>query len=336
MGAGVGLCYRPRMSGITKIDPGTQLPATLAEPLKKAKDFLSGSVPENTKRAYASDWAGFTDWCEDKGVSPLPAHPASVAAFLADESAHCKPATLRRRLASIGKMHGINGHPNPCSTEAVKGTMKGIERQFGIAQASKAPATHERIEKMIASCPAVTLDGLRARAILLLGYAGAFRRSELCDLLVDDLKWSKEGVVITVRRSKTDQRGKGMVKAIPFVDGPLCAGTALRVWLTAAEIDSGPVFRAFLRNGKPKPERLSDHAIAIIIKEAASRCGLDAAEFSGHSLRAGHVTEARSRGVADAQTMSTTGHKRVETLDMYDRRENAFQKTSAGDVLRRK
>ena len=136
--------------------------------------------------------------------------------------------------------------------------------------------------------------------------------------------------------SKTDQRGKGMVKAIPFVDGPLCAGTALRVWLTAAEIDSGPVFRAFLRNGKPKPERLSDHAIAIIIKEAAARCGLDSTEFSGHSLRAGHVTEARSRGVADASTMSTTGHKRVETLDMYDRRENAFQKTSAGDVLRRK
>jgi site-specific recombinase XerD len=322
------------MSNITRIDPGGQLPTSLAEPLNKAKEFLLDSVPENTKRAYASDWAMFKDWCDEKGVCPLPAHPASVAAFLADESAHCKPSTLRRRLASIGKMHGVNGHTNPCSAEAVKGTMKGIERQFGIAQASKAPATHEKVEKMIASCPAVTLDGLRARAILLLGYAGAFRRSELVALECADLKWAKEGVVITVRRSKTDQRGKGIVKAIPYVEGPLCAATALRVWLTAAQIDRGPVFRAFLRNGKPKDEALSDHAIAIIIKEAALRCGLDASEFSGHSLRAGHVTEARSRGVADAQTMSTTGHRRVETLDMYDRRENAFQKTSAGDVLK--
>jgi site-specific recombinase XerD len=324
------------MGDIIKIDPGASLPATLAEPLKKAKDFISESIPENTKRAYASDWAGFTDWCDEKGVCPLPAHPATIAAFLADESALCKPSTLRRRLASIGKMHGINGHPNPCTTEAVKGTMKGIERSFGIAQASKAPATHAKVEQMIAACPAVTLDGLRSRAILLLGYAGAFRRSELVALTCDDLKWSKEGVVITVRRSKTDQRGKGMVKAIPFVSGQLCAATALKVWLTAAEIDSGPVFRAFLRNGKPKGAPLSDHAIAIIIKEAATRCGLDSSEFSGHSLRAGHVTEARSRGVADSQTMSTTGHKRVETLDMYDRRENAFGKTSAGDVLRPK
>lgn len=322
------------MGTITKIDPGGTLPATLAEPLEKAKSFVSNSVPENTKRAYASDWAGFTDWCDEKGVCPLPAHPGTIAAFLADESARCKPATLRRRLASIGKMHGVNGHPNPCSTEAVKSTMKGIERSFGIAQESKAPATHEKVEKMVAACPAVTLDGLRARAILLLGYAGAFRRSELVALTCEDLKWSKEGVVIAVRRSKTDQRGAGMVKAIPFVEGPMCAATALRVWLTAAQIDSGPVFRAFLRNGKPKSEPLSDHAIAIIIKEAARRCGFEAEEFSGHSLRAGHVTEARSRGVSDSSTMSTTGHKRVETLDMYDRRENAFQKTSAGDVLR--
>lgn len=324
------------MSGITRIDPGPSLPATLAEPLGKAREFIKDSVPDNTKRAYASDWAGFTDWCSEKGVQPLPAHPATISAYIADESARCRPSTLRRRMAAIGKMHGVSGHANPCSTESVKSTMKGIERSFGIAQETKAPATHEKIEKMVESCPAVTLDGLRARAIMLLGYAGAFRRSELCELKVEDLKWSKEGVVITVRRSKTDQRGKGIVKAIPFVEGPLCAATALRVWLTAARIDSGPVFRGFLRNGQPKPDKLSDHAIAIIVKEAARRCGFEAAEFSGHSLRAGHVTEARARGVSDASTMSTTGHRRVETLDMYDRRENAFQKTSAGDVLRRK
>lgn len=322
------------MSGITRIDPGTSLPATLAEPLKKAKDFLSESIPENTKRAYASDWAGFADWCDEKGVVPMPAHPATIAAYLADESAHCKPSTLRRRLAAIGRMHGINGHANPCTAEAVKGTMRGIERSFGIAQASKAPATRSKIEQMITRFPTNTLDGLRARALLLTGFAGAFRRSEMCELRCEDLKWTPEGVVISVRRSKTDQRGKGMMKAIPFVPGDLCAATAIKAWMTAADIDSGPLFRGFTRNGRPKPTALSDHAVAVIVKEAARKCGLNPNDFSGHSLRAGHVTEARSLGVADAQTMATTGHKRVETLDLYDRRENAFSKTSAGDVLR--
>lgn len=323
------------MSGITRIDPAGQLPSTLVTPVEKAKEFIRDSVPENTKRAYASDWSGFCVWCEEKKVSPMPADPRTIAAFLADESDVCRPATLRRRLASIGKMHSIAGNPNPCSTEIVRATMKGIERNFGIAQASKAPATQARLEQMVNACPAMTLDGLRARAILLMGFAGAFRRSELVALNVADLKWTPEGVLVTVRRSKTDQRGEGILKAIPFVNGGgLCAATALKVWLTAAGIDSGPVFRGFRRNGKPKNEQLSDHAIAIIVKEAARKCGFEASEFSGHSLRAGHVTEARSRGVSDSSTMSTTGHRRVETLDKYDRRENAFQKTSAGEVLK--
>ena len=322
------------MANITKIDLTSSLPDTLIEPLEKAKDFIREAIPENTKRAYASDWLGFSEWCSEKGVQNLPAAPHAIAAFIADESQHCKPSTLRRRLAAIAKMHSISGHPNPCSAEAVKSTMKGIERIHGNQQTHKAPATHDKIEKMLAVCPALTLDGLRARAIILLGYAGAFRRSELVALTVNDLRWSSDGVVVTVQRSKTDQRGKGMHKAIPYVTGPLCAATALKVWLTAAQIDSGAVFRSFNRNGVPKPTPMSDHAIAIIIKEAARRCGFEALSFSGHSLRAGHVTEARSRGVADSSTMSTTGHRRVETLDAYDRRENAFQRTSAGDVLK--
>lgn len=321
------------MSNITKLTP-VDLPITLIDHVEKARDFIKDSVPLNTQRAYASDWALFSDWCDDKRVSNLPAAPHTVAAFIADESQHCKPSTLRRRLAAITKMHSIAGHPNPCAVAAVKSTMKGIERTFGVAVASKAPATYDKVEKMIGVCPATTLDGIRARAIILFGYAGAFRRSELVNLLVDDLKWSADGVTVTVRRSKTDQRGAGHTKAIPYIKDALCAATALKVWLTAANIKDGYVFRGFTRNGMPKAAgRLSDHAIAIIVKEAARRCGLESITFSGHSLRAGHVTEARSRGVADSSTMSTTGHKRVETLDAYDRRENAFQRTSAGDVL---
>jgi hypothetical protein len=322
------------MSTLTRID-SPSVPASLAEPVAKARDFIEASVPENTRRAYASDWALFTEWCEEKGVCALPASAAVIAAFAADESKGSKPSTLRRRMAAIRKVHQTAGHPNPCDNEAVRATLKGIERSYGVAQVGKAPATRAAIEKMVNACAPNTLDGLRSRAILLVGYAGAFRRSELVALDCADLRWSDEGVVITVRRSKTDQTGKGMVKAIPYVrDGGLCAATALRVWLTAARIDSGPVFRSFNRVGTPKPTPMSDHAVSIIVKTCAGRCGFDASVFSGHSLRAGHVTEARSRGVADASTMSTTGHKRVETLDGYDRRENAFSKTSAGDVLR--
>lgn len=322
------------MSNLTTID-SPNVPKTLEKPLAEARAFVEASVPENTRRAYAADWALFSDWCEEKGVSNLPSSPAVIAAFIADESKGSKPSTLRRRMAAIRKVHQTAGHPNPCDAEAVRATMKGIERSYGVAQMGKAPATLAAIEKMVNSCAPNTLEGLRSRAILLIGYAGAFRRSELAALTMDDLKWSDEGVVITVRRSKTDQRGKGLVKAIPYVrDGGLCAATALRVWLTAARIDSGPVFRAFNRVGAPKPTPISDHAVAVIVKTCAGRCGYDPSVFSGHSLRAGHVTEARSRGIADASTMATTGHKRVETLDGYDRRENAFQKTSAGAVLR--
>lgn len=321
------------MPNITRID-SQSLPATLVEPAEKARDFIRDSVPENTKRAYAADWTLFSGWCEDREVKNLPADPRTIAAFAADESAYCKPSTIRRRMAAIRKMHSIAGHPNPCEAEVVRATLKGIERNFGSRHESKAPATRERIEAMVNACAPDTLEGLRTRAILLIGYAGAFRRSEIVALHMADLKWSNEGVTIIVRHSKTDQTGKGMVKAIPYINGGLCAATALKVWLRAAGISDGPVFRSFNRNGLPKPTPMSDQAIAIIIKNAASRCGLDSTIFSGHSLRAGHVTEARSRGVADASTMATTGHKRVETLDIYDRRENAFSKTSAGSVLR--
>jgi integrase len=325
------------MSGITKIDSAAGVPLALVEPLEKAREYVKESVPENTRRAYAGDWALFSEWCREKRVSNLPADPRTIAAFIADEAQHSKPATLRRRLASIGKMHAVSNHPNPCAAEAVKATMKGIERAFGIAQEGKAPATLSKIEQMVAACRPDTLDGLRARAILLVGYAGAFRRSELAELTCSDLKWTDEGVSITVRRSKTDQRGRGMVKAIPFVSGGgLCAATALRAWLVAAGIDSGPVFRSFARNGRPKPSAIRPSIVNIIVKSCAGKCGFDAADFGGHSLRSGHVTEARSRGIADSTTMATTGHKRVETLDGYDRRGNAFQKTSAGTVLTRK
>jgi integrase len=320
---------------IEKLPPNLYGP--LAPAFAAAKEYAAKSIPKNTQRAYASDWSDFAGWCDDRGIPPCPADPLSVVAYVADRADSLKPSSLRRRLAAIAKAHAVKGLPNPCSVEAVKTTMRGIEATHGVRVTAKAPATFDALGSMLATFEDRTdLEALRARAVLLVGYAGAFRRSELCALDVRDLAWSKDGVVITVRRSKTDQRGIGLDKAIPFVGGPTCAATALKAWLDGAKIKDGPVIRPLTRDGGTVVRQLSPQSIALIVKGAALAAGLDYDTFSGHSLRAGHVTEARARGVADSATMQTTGHKRTETLEMYDRRNNPFSKGSAADVLRGK
>ena len=315
--------------------PQTADLAALAPQLEAAKEYILAGVPKNTQRAYASDWSDFSGWCADKKCAPLPANPQAIVAYLSDQARDKKASTLRRRLAAIAKMHSIKGQPNPCSTEIVKATMRGIEATLGTRTTGKAPVTHEALAKMIAGFGNRTdLDTLRSKALLLVGFAGAFRRSELCALQMTDLTWSPEGVVILVRKSKTDQRGEGLQKAIPYVGGPMCAAGALAAWVRACGVGNGPVFRALGRDGTVSARAITDQSVALIVKGAAARVGIDPSTVAGHSLRAGHVTEARSRGVADAATMQTTGHKRVETLEMYDRRNNPFSKGSAANVLR--
>jgi site-specific recombinase XerD len=320
----------------------SQLTKTIAAPLdlhravEEARAYVTASVPESTQRAYRADWEAFTGWAKEHGVTPLPAKAETVAAYVADRAQSVRPGTLRRCLAAISKAHKLAGHPTPCTVEPVPSTMKGIERVAGVATTGKAPATFNAIEKLVSTFPADTLEGLRNRALLLVGFAGAFRRSELVAIEVKELAWSDEGVVVTVPRSKTDQRGQGQTKPIPFVSGRLCAATALKAWLTASGIKNNAVFRGFYSNGDTRPMALTPQTVALIIKSACVRAGLDPEKYSGHSLRAGHVTEARSRGVADADTMSVTGHKRIETLNTYDRRGNPFAKTSAGAVQGRK
>jgi len=320
---------------VVKPAPAGALSTELAQAAERAAEYVRSSVPANTQRAYAADWATFTEWCAVHRAQSLPADPRVIASFVADQAKTLRPSSLRRRLAAIAKMHKIKGLANPCGAEPVPSTMKGIEATHGTAVRAKAPATLSIVEKMVATCRIDSLEGIRNRAILLLGYAAAMRRSELVALNVPDLEWTHEGVILTIRRSKTDQRGEGKRKAIPFVEGPFCAARALKAWLIGSGIDSGPVFRAF-SGGGVRAVSLSPQAVAVIVKHAAAAAGLPAESYSGHSLRAGHVTEARAQGVSDALTMNTTGHKRVETLNMYDRRSNLFEKTSAGSVLTKK
>jgi site-specific recombinase XerD len=307
-------------------------PLDLHRAVEEARSYVTASVPESTQRAYRADWLAFTGWAKEHGAASLPAKPETVAAYLAERARDVRPGTLRRCLAAISKAHKLAGHPTPCTVEPVPSVMKGIERSLGTATTPKAAATFDAVERLVGTFPTTTAEGLRNRALLLVGFAGAFRRSELVAVAVSDLAWSDEGVVVTVPKSKTDQRGEGMTKPIPFVSGRLCAATALRAWLTASGIKSGAVFRGLHRNGAPRSGPLTPQSVALVVKAACVRAGLDPEQYSGHSLRAGHVTEARARGVADADTMSVTGHRRVETLNVYDRRNNPFTKTSAGAV----
>jgi site-specific recombinase XerD len=206
------------MDKLTRPNEAT-LSTDLRQAAEDARQYVRDSVPASTKRAYATDWATFSEWCRQHKLANLPADPKTVALFAADRAKAVRPATIRRALAAIGKVHRVSGHPSPCALEPVPSTIKGIERTHGAAVRGKAPANLAAVETMLTAFPPTTLDGIRNRAMLLVGFAGAFRRAELVALVVSDLAWSDDGVVVTVRQSKTDQRGQGMTKAIPFVSG---------------------------------------------------------------------------------------------------------------------
>jgi integrase len=217
------------------------LPAALAPDLDKAAALARQEKAEATRRAYGSDFGIFESWCRQRGISALPATAESVAAFLACEVAKgARPSTIGRRVAAIRYAHRLAGHPLPTDDERVKATVRGIRRSLGTAPRKKSPATAERVIAMAVGT-GDGLKGLRDRALLLLGFAGAFRRSELVALDCEDIEECDTGIKITIRRSKTDQEGAGATIAI--VRGSIaCPVAAVRAWRTAAGIATGPLF----------------------------------------------------------------------------------------------
>lgn len=308
-------------------------PAPLAAPLDRARAYVEHSTADNTKRAYAADWRDFTAWCDDRQLASLPAEPGTLAAYLAQLADDgYKVATIERRLSSISKAHRLADKPNPAKTEQIHLVMKGIRRALGSAQTQKAPAVTEIIRAMVDQLPAGPA-GARDRALLLLGFAGAFRRSELVSLDVGDLLITGAGLVVTLRRSKTDQEGEGSTKGIPLGSNPAtCPVRAVRAWLDQAQLVSGPIFRPIDRHGNIKPARLTGHAVAQIVKRSAQRAGLEIADFSGHSLRAGFATAAAAAGVGERSIMQQTGHKSERMVRRYIRRGSLFRDNAAGKV----
>ena len=310
----------------------------LEDLIQKANDLIRAAKAPSTRKAYQSDFRIYDSWCTDHGLASLPSAPETIALYIAScVVAHLAPATIARRLASISKAHQAAGFENsPASTEhfVVGEVLKGARRTLGVAQKCKDPLLLNDICRLLAACPK-NLLGLRDRALILTGFAGAFRRSELCAMAVSDLSFSDSGLVINIPRSKADQEQAGDKVAIPFGEHEeTCPIEALRKWLTAAQIREGTVFRAVTRHGKLARSARGLHrdSIAAIYKTAAGRAGINATNIAGHSVRAGMATQVALNGSSERAIAKTTRHRSRRVLRRYIRPGELFRENASASL----
>jgi site-specific recombinase XerD len=308
--------------------------AHLTQLVESARDYADAGMARNTARAYGSDWADFTSWCASVGASPLPAEAATVALYLTARATTLRVSTLARRIAAVNAAHREEGLSPPASPALAK-IWAGIRRTHGRPARKKRGLMTDDLVKVVRKLPK-SLAGQRDRAVILVGFAGALRRSEIAamqlagpDVDADvQVSFVAQGLEISIGRSKGDQEGQGQVVAVPF-GRRVCPVEALEQWLAAASITAGPVFRSVDRNGHVG-ESLSDRAIADLVKRAVERAGLDPKAFAGHSLRRGLLTSAARGGAAPEVLMKHARHARFETTLGYIEEANRFDRSAAG------
>jgi site-specific recombinase XerD len=300
--------------------------------MEQVRQYIRASKAESTLRGYQSDWRAFCAWCEVHGLRPLPAAPDVVASYIAECAERLKPGSIQRRLNAIAEAHKATGAESPTRSPMVANTMKGIRRSLGTAAVQKAAALTQDIRAMVAA----TDDGIigaRDRALTLLGFAGAFRRSELVGFDVEDCSFGRDGLTLTLRKSKTDQNAEGRKIGIPYGSNPdTCPVRTIQSWMELAGVSTGPLFRSINRHGQVQMGRLSAIDVARIVKKLVKRAGLDAAQYAGHSLRAGHAISAAIAGASERSIMNQTGHRSVQMVRRYIRDGNLFRDNSAGKL----
>ncbi|RWX74436.1 integrase [Neorhizobium lilium] len=317
------------MSALTLVSPQPGLDAA-SDLSADALDYGRAALSVNTMRAYRGDWLEFEGWCASRQRPHLPASPATVANYASTLATSGKKVpTIARKLAAIRFFHRGAGEENPTDNAGVSAILKGIRRTVGTAPRQKAPATVDVIHALMARIKPETLQGKRDRALLLLGFAGAFRRSELVAITVEDLTFSDEGVDVFLLKSKTDQEAKG--QSVAVLNGKaLKPADRLAEWLGAAGITTGPIFCRINRGDHLTDEPLSAQSVALIVKKYAEAAGLDFEKLSGHSLRAGFVTSAAENRASISRIMEVTRHRDPRTVETYVRRADRF-KDHAGD-----
>ena len=280
-------------------------------------DNIRSSKSINTIRAYKSDFNHFVNFCKKNNFKPLPADPKIVSFYITDLSSTSKVSTLKRRLASISVIHKLKGHYIDIKHPLIIENLMGIQRKKGVFQKSKKPILINELKEIISIIDNSEKDErkkARDKALMLIGFSGGFRRSELVNIDLEDLEFTKEGVKIFLKRSKTDQSGEGMIKAIPyFKDINFCPIHSLKRWIEISQINKGLIFD------------ISDKMVAILIKKYLSEAGFDSEKYSGHSLRSGFATVAADSGADEKSIMTMTGHKTTQMVRRYIKETNLFK-----------
>jgi integrase len=323
----------------------------------RTEAYIGAARAPNTVRGYESDWRHFTGWCARHHAPSLPADPRLVALYLTSLAEGRRDGgdwierprrltTLDRRLSAIRHFHRAAGHELDTRDPVLRDTWRGIRRTHGIAPRGKAPTVTEFLRAMIDTLP-MSSSGVRDRALLLVGFAGAFRRSELVAIDHAHCARHRDGIIVTIPFSKTDQEGRADEVGLPYGAHPeTCPVRALTDWLGLAEITEGPVFRPITRHGHIAPTRLTDRGVALVIKRAVSAArdaaiergntaladSMDPARYAGHSLRAGFITSAAAAGVSESDIMRQSRHKRGDTLRKYIRHATVFRQNAAAKV----
>jgi len=310
---------------ILKIKPTTRnISKNIKELEEETLNNLRNSKSNNTLRAYKADYKDFSLFCSKNNFQSMPTRPNIMALYLTHLSKTSKYSTLKRRLASISVLHKMKGHYIDTKHPIIMENLMGIKRTNGSNQKGKKPilisdlkalikAIHQSLEK--------DLRKVRDKAIVLVGFSGGFRRSELVSVDYEDLEFVAEGVKIFVKRSKNDQSGEGMTKAIPYFDNEeFCPVIALKNWIEVSEIKKDKIFK------------ISDKGVALIIKKYASIAGLDQQKYAGHSLRSGFATSTAESGAEERNIMAMTGHKSTEMVRRYIKEANLFKNNALNKI----
>ena len=281
---------------------------------------LKNSKASNTLRAYQSDFRDFSAFCVKNGFSSLPTQPKIMALYITHLSKSSKFSTLKRRIASISVLHKLKGHYLDTKHPIIMENLHGIKRTLGTRQKAKKPILINDLKLII---KAIDEEKIRDKALILIGFSGGFRRSELVNIHISDIEFVTEGVKILIKRSKTDQSGEGSIKAIPYFDNQeFCPVVALKNYVN----------KKFSNTNEGKIFNISDKSVALIIKRYAEKAGLDSSKYAGHSLRSGFATTAAEFGAEERNIMAMTGHKTTQMVRRYIQDANLFKNNALNKI----
>ena len=284
---------------------------------------LKSSKAANTLRAYKADYKDFALFCIKHGFKSMPSEAKVVSLYLTHLSKKSKFSTLKRRLASISVIHKLSGHYIDTKHPMITENLMGIKRVKGTHQKAKKPILINDLKSMVNVIDKDKNEKrrLKNRTLILVGFAGGFRRSELVEILYEDIDFVTEGAKIFVRRSKTDQSGEGMTKGIPYFSNPkYCPVVSLKKWIEKSEIKSGKIFD------------ISDKSVALTVKKYTGLAGLDSNKYSGHSLRSGFATSTAELGAEERSIMAMTGHKTTQMVRRYIQEANLFKNNALNKI----